>query len=146
MTKSDTSRVHAVIKIDGSVAGQVAVGNDITQNIEQFSRTEPITDAELADLRALIADLRAQVAADSPPECRESALERIDELAEAVTADQPELGTARYVMGWFRKKVPALAGAVRDLVLNPLVSRIVGAAGDVAAADFQHFLHDITGA
>jgi hypothetical protein len=26
------------------------------------------------------------------------------------------------------------------------VSRIVGAAGEVAAADFQHFLHDMTGA
>jgi hypothetical protein len=146
VTKSDASRVHAVIKIDGNVGGQVAVGNEITQNIEQFNRTEPVTEAELADLRALIASLRAQVAANTPPECRESALERIDELAEAVTAEQPELGTARYVLEWFRKKVPALAGAVRDLVLNPLVSRIVGAAGDVAAADFQRFLHDMTGA
>lgn len=146
MTEKDTSRVHAAIKIDGNVGGQVAVGNDITQNIGQFNRTEPVTDAELADLRALIAGLRAQVAANTPPEFRESALERIDELAEAVTAEQPELGTARYVLGWFRKKVPALAGAVHDLVLNPLVSRIVGAAGDVAAADFQHFLHDMTGA
>jgi hypothetical protein len=144
MTKSDTSRVHSVIKIDGNTAGQVAVGNDITQNIEQFNRAEPVTDAELVDVRALISGLRAQVAANTPPEFRDSALERIDELAEAVTADQPELGTARYVLGWFRKKVPALAGAVRDLVLNPLVSRIVGAAGEVAAADFQHFLHDMT--
>jgi hypothetical protein len=40
------------------------------------------------------------------------------------------------VLGWFREKVPALADAVRNLVLNPLVSRIVRAAGDVAAADF----------
>lgn len=146
MTKSDTNRVHTVIKVDGNVAGQVAVGNDITQNIEQFNRTEPVTGAELAELRTLIAGLRAQVAANTPAEYRESALERIDELAEAVIADQPELGTARYVLGWFGKKVPALAGAVRTLVLNPLVSRIVGAAGDVAAADFQHFLHDMTGA
>jgi hypothetical protein len=146
VTKSDTNRVHAVIKIDGNAGGQMAVGNRITQNIEQFDRTEPVTDAELADLRALIASLRTQVAANTPPEFRESALERIDELAEAVTAEQPEFGTARYVLGWFRKKVPALAGAVRDLVLNPLVSRVVGAAGDVAAADFQHFLHDMTGA
>jgi hypothetical protein len=122
----------------------VAIGHDITQNLEQFSRTEPVTEAELADLRALIAGLRSRVATDAPLECRESALERVDELAEAVTAEEPELGTARYVMGWFRKKAPASAGAVRDLVLNPLVSRIVGAAGDVATADFQQFLHDVT--
>lgn len=144
MTKRDTGRVHAVIRIDGNNTGQIAVGGDINQNIEQFNRTEPVTDAEIADLQALIADLRLQVQANTSPECREGALERIDELAEAMTAEQPELGTARYVLDWFRKKVPAMAGAVRTLILNPLVSRIVGAAGDVAAADFQHFLHDIT--
>lgn len=110
-----------------------------------FDRTEPVSEAELADLQALIEGLRARVAADAPSEQRESALERVDELAEAVTAEVPELGTARYVIGWFRKKIPTLAGAVRDLVLNPLVSRVVGAAGDVAAADFQQFLHDMTG-
>ena len=145
MTKGNTNRVGATVRINGDVTGQVAVGNDIRQNIEQFNRTEQVTDLELASLHALIADLRAQVEADAPVECRESALERIDELAEAVTGEEPEVGTARYVMSWFRKKVPALAGAVRTLILNPLVSRVVGAAGDVAAADFQHFLHDVTG-
>ena len=50
----------------------------------------------------------------------------------------------RYILNWFGRKIPALAGSVRDLVLNPLVSRVVGAADDVAAADLKQFLHEIT--
>lgn len=145
MAENATGRVYAVIKIGGNIDGQVAIGHDITQNMEQFDRTEPVTDAERADLSALIEGLRAIVAADAPPEQRESALERVNELAEAVVAEEPELGTVRYVLGWFRRKVPGLAGAVRTLILNPLLSRVVGAAGDVAAADFQRFLHDLSG-
>ena len=88
--------------------------------------------------------MRARVATAAPPDQRDSALERIDELAETIDAAEPEIGTVRYVLGWFTRKIPALAGTVRDLVLNPLVSRVVGAAGNVAAADFEQFLHDIT--
>jgi hypothetical protein len=145
MTTDPTDRVRTVVKIDGDVGGQVAIGHGITQSILQVHRTDTVTEAELADLSALIDDLRSRVAADTPPELRTSALERIDELAEAVTAEKPELDTARYVMGWFHRKVPTLASAVRTLILNPLLSRVVGAAGDVAAADLQHFLHDISG-
>jgi len=145
MTKNEDSRVRASIKVGGGVRGQIAVGNDIVQNLKRYDGVDPVSDAEWAELRTLLDGLRAQVTADAPSDQRDSALERVDELAEAVTADEPEIGTLRYVLGWFRRKVPALAGAVRDLVLNPLVSRVVGAAGDVAAADFEHLLRDISG-
>ena len=142
MTHKSEGGVHAAIKVRGSVAGQIAVGNDIYQQIRHDSA--PVTDAERAELHALLDDLRAHVAATSPPEQRDGALERVDELGEAVTAAEPEIGTVRYVLGWFSRKIPALADTVRKLVLNPLVSRVVGAAGDVAATDFEQFLHDIT--
>ncbi len=80
----------------------------------------------------------------SSPDQRDGALERIGELAETINATEPEVGTLRYVLGWFTRKIPTLAGTVRDLVLNPLVSSVVGAAGNVAAADFEQFLQDIT--
>jgi hypothetical protein len=34
--------------------------------------------------------------------------------------------------------VPRLAGAVSELVLSPVVGKIVGAAGDLAATEFRN--------
>ncbi|WP_298797593.1 hypothetical protein [uncultured Pseudonocardia sp.] len=133
--------MRAAIKVKGDVSGQIAVGNNISQKMRHDST--PVTDSERAELHALLSELRAHVAAAAPPEQVDGALERIDELAESVTAAEPEIGTVRYVLRWFRRNIPALAGTVQKLVLNPLLSRIVGAAGDVAAADFEQFLHDI---
>jgi hypothetical protein len=143
MAKNEESHVRAVIRVGGGVRGQIAVGNEIVQNLERHDGGRTVTDADRADLLGLLDALRARVAAESLSEQRTGALERVDELTDALTTEEPEIGTVRYVLGWFRKKVPALAGAVRDLVLNPLVSRIVGAAGDVAAADFEQFLRDL---
>jgi hypothetical protein len=144
MSKYEDDRVRGIIKVGGGVHGQIAVGNGIVQNLER-NRGGTVTDADQADLRALLHALRVQVAAEAPSDRRAGALERVDELTEALTTEEPEIGTVRYVLGWFRKQVPALAGTVRGLVLNPLVSRIVEAAGDVAAADFEQFLRDLPG-
>ena len=100
----------------------------------------------MSELQLLLDDLRARIATEAPPERRDGAVERVEELAEAITAEQPDIGTVRYVLNWFRDKVGPLAGAVRDLVLNPLVAKVVGAAGDVAAQDFERLLRDVTGA
>jgi hypothetical protein len=142
MKNEESGGVRAAIKVGGGVRGQIAVGNDIVQEMRHDSA--PITDAEWAELRALLDGLRNRVAAEAPPDQRDGALERIGELAETINAAEPEVGTLRYVLGWFTRKIPTLAGTVRDLVLNPLVSRVVGAAGNVAAADFEQFLQDIT--
>jgi hypothetical protein len=143
MTSKDR-RVEARIRIGGDASGQIAVGNRITQTSTRIERPD-VGEAELADLRTLLDELRAYVAAEAPAERREGAVERIDELAEAITAEQPDLGTVRYVLNWFRDKVGPLAGAIRDMVFNPLVAKVVGAAGDVAAKDFERLLHDVTG-
>jgi hypothetical protein len=142
MKNEESGGVRAAIKVGGGVRGQIAVGNDIVQEMRHDSA--PITDVERAELGALLDGLRSRVAAEAPLDQRDGALERIGELAETINATEPEVGTLRYVLGWFTRKIPALAGTVRDLVLNPLVSRVVGAAGNVAAADFEQFLQDIT--
>ncbi|MGI5133174.1 hypothetical protein ACQEVB_40680 [Pseudonocardia sp. CA-107938] len=144
MTSKDNS-VKARIRIGGDASGQIAVGNRITQTSTRIERPE-VSDAELAELQALINDLRTRIATEAPPERRDGAVERVDELAEAITAEQPDIGTVRYVLNWFRDKIGPLAGAVRDLVLNPLVAKVVGAAGDVAAKDLERLLHDVMGA
>jgi hypothetical protein len=43
-----------------------------------------------------------------------------------------------FLRDWFSAHVPKVAGAVSELILSPLVRRIVGAAGDLAAAEFRN--------
>jgi hypothetical protein len=80
------------------------------------------------------------VAAQADPGKRASALERLGELREAVTADEPKGGTVEYVLDWFRTHLPKLAGAVAGVVVNPIVGKLVEAAGEAAAGAFKRRL------
>ena len=123
------------VKIDGAVSGQVGVGEHIQQtNI----RNSPVTEADRAAVGELLAELKRQVAAETRPEDRDAALGRLDDLGDAVVAEPPNVGTLVYVRDWFAAHLPALARRVNDLILNPLVGKIVGAAGDLAAAEFRN--------
>ncbi len=123
--------------ISGDISGQVAVGKDITQT-QVVGETGPaVTEEELAQLRQMLADLKAQVAAQAPPDKKEAALERVEELQEAVTAEKPDLTTMEYVRNWFVKHLPGLAGAVTSVVVHPIVGKLVEAAGDALAAEFR---------
>ncbi len=122
--------------IQGNVSGQVAVGKNITQQQTVGARPE-VTEADLAALKQMLAEVREKVAAQAPPEKRDAALERVAELEEAVTAEEPDLTTMEYVTKWFAKHLPQLAGAVTSVVVHPIVGKIVEAAGDAAAAEFR---------
>jgi hypothetical protein len=123
--------------ISGDVSGQVAVGKGITQ-IQTIGATSPqVTEAELAELRQVLVGLKAKVAAEAPPDKKDAALERVAELEEAVTAEEPDLPTMEYVKGWFAKNLPGLAGAVTSVVVHPVVGKLVEAAGDALAAEFR---------
>ncbi len=123
--------------ITGDVSGQVAVGEGITQTQTTGAARPEVTEADLAELRQALADLKAQVEAGSPPEKKEAALERVEELEEAITAEEPDLTTMEYVKRWFVKNVPALAGAVTGVVVHPIVGKLVEAAGDAMATEFR---------
>lgn len=122
--------------ISGNISGgQVAVGKDITQN--QTVGTAAITNEELAELRTAFSELATEVEAQAPPERRAAAIERVAELEEAVLADEPDVTTIQYVGRWFRANLPQLAGAVVSIVVNPIVGKLVGAAGDALVAEFR---------
>lgn len=124
--------------ISGDVSGQVAVGKGISQTTGKAQGE--VTKDELAELRQAFRDLRAQVDAESSPDQKEAALERVDELEEAVTAERPDLTTMEYVTRWFAKNLPALAGAVTGIVINPIVGKLVEAGGDALTAEFNRRL------
>ena len=137
--KSEQDPSSDVIRatISGDISGQVAVGKGITQ-VQSIGATRPqITEADLAKLRQILTDLQAKVAAEAPPEKKDAALERVKELEEALTAEEPDLTTMEYVKGWFVKNLPDLAGAVTSVVVHPIVGKLVEAAGDALAAEFR---------
>ena len=72
--------------ITGTVSGQVAVGKGNTQQQTVVGARPEVTAADLAALTQALADLNARVAAEAPPEQQATALERVGELEQAVTA------------------------------------------------------------
>jgi hypothetical protein len=135
MTKDQTTgdRISAVVT--GPVQGAVAVGKDISQQQDVGSMQLTVTEAERAELSALFAGLRRDVSAAVPESERRAALERVDELEQAVVADRPDLTTVQYVKQWFARKLPAAAGLITSLLVHPLVGRIVERAGDKLAEE-----------
>lgn len=115
----------------------MAIGKGISQTRTSGSVTERISEAELAELQRAFAELRVQVAAGAPEEAREPALGRLDELEEAVTAEEPDVTTMEYVRRWFVKHVPGIAGSVVGLLVNPIVGKLVQVAGDSVATEFD---------
>jgi hypothetical protein len=135
------------VTISGDVSGRVAVGREITQADEisgqvvavgeEITQTVGVARADLSELRQMLADLKAQVEAEAPAEKKDAALERVEELEEAVTAEEPDLTTMEYVKRWFVKHLPGLAGAVTSVIIHPIVGKLVEAAGDALAAEFR---------
>ena len=138
-TMSEQEKCGDVIRatISGDVSGQVAVGKGITQTQTVGAARLEVTEAELAELRQALADLKARVAVEAPPEKKDAALERVEELEEAVTAEELDLTTMEYVKRWFVKNLPGLAGAVAGVVVHPIVGKLVEAAGGTLAAEFR---------
>jgi hypothetical protein len=139
MSASDGAGDTISATISGPVSGQVAVGKAIHQIQAVGAPVEKVSDEELAALRAALAELRAQVAAapEVPEAQKEAARERVSELEDAVMAPEPDLSTMEYVRNWFAKHLPSLAGAVTGVVVNPIVGKLVAAAGDALTAEFK---------
>jgi hypothetical protein len=131
MGTGDTISAH----ITGDVSGAVAVGKHIDQR--QVVDAANLTASEIAQVRQAFADLRADVAAQAPPERQAAAVERIEELEQACLADEPDTTTIAYIGGWFKTNLPGLAGAVTGIFVHPVVGRIVGAAGKAIAAELR---------
>lgn len=120
--------------ITGNVSGQVAVGKNIAQT-QQIGSRETLTEAERAELQQLFAELKARVASDLPEDQQPSALERVDEFEEALTAEEPDLTTVQYVKRWFIKRVPSFAGVITGVLVHPLVGKQVQSAGNALAEE-----------
>ena len=137
MDSKRTTRNGVNVSVGGNVGGQLAVGDNITQTQTMQSVSPGPTEEELKTLSALIEDLKKQVSSEAPSEKKEPALERVAELEGAITAKAPDISTMEYVKNWFVKNIPQLAGAVTGLVVNPIVGKLVEAAGETISHEFK---------
>ena len=133
---SQGSGDHISATISGTVSGQVAVGKDIAQS-QQIGAPAELSEEERMALAQAFADVQDQIRAAAPPETSAAALERLDELEEAVGAPEPDLSTMEYVSGWFAKNLPSVAGAIAGIVVHPVVGKMVSAAGEALAGEFK---------
>jgi len=129
--RRQSETISGNVNVTGSASGQIAIGRGIEQRQALGdAAVAALTEAERERVRLAFAALREQVAAGAPAERRDAAVERVEELEQAVFAEQPDLSTIQYVTRWFRRNLPSLAGAVTGLVVSPLISRLVQVAGD----------------
>lgn len=120
----------------GDNAQQVAVGKNINQQ-QQIGSSVEVTQADLEKVSELFADLKQKIAAEAPPEKKEAAIERVNEMEEEIVSQNPDVSTMEYVRGWFGKNLPGLLGAVTSVVVNPIVGKVVEAAGGLAAEEIR---------
>lgn len=106
-----------VAHIEGSVGGQVAVGHDIRQH-QAVPAAAGGTTAPADPARGL-ARLRRRVGAAAPEALAVPALERIDELEEALREQPPDAVTLDYVRQWFADNLPACAVLVAEVAARP---------------------------
>ena len=121
---------------DVTERSQVAVGKGITQT-QSYSATPVVTAEDRAQLQQMFEELKARIEQEVAATEKEKALERVDELQQAVTAKEPDLTTMEYVTNWFGKNVPSAASAVVDFIVHPLVAKFVAAGGKALAATFR---------
>jgi len=126
------------VNIGGNVNnGQIGVGSYITQTQSIRNTSSEISEADRDALHKMIEDVKAQIIATAPPDKQGQALEQVSELENAITAKKPDLTTMEYVKNWFGKNIPQLAGAVTGLVVNPIVGKLVEAAGEAIVHEFK---------
>jgi hypothetical protein len=89
------------------------------------------------DLAALFAGLAKTVEEQSPADKKPEAMQKVTELKHAIQASKPDVGRMESVLNWFKRYVPQLAGAVTSVIVNPIVGRLVEAAGEVAVSEFK---------
>ena len=137
MSEQDKAGRSYTAHISGGVSGQLIQGDGNYQ--VQTVGTGPVTEADLAEVRKLLEELRARVEAEASPEKKAEALQQVKELQETIETKDPEDVPDRLggVKSWFKRNLPTLAGAVVSVIVNPIVGKVVEAAGTGLASEVQ---------
>ncbi len=123
----------------GTVSGPVHTGQgDLL--VDHWDAAHGVSQAEIAHLRGLFENLRAQAAAEAPTELEEEAQAQVDALEKAVISDEPDVNAMKRVRDWFVEQLPSAAGAVTSLLVNPILGKLVETTGELAADELKRLL------
>jgi hypothetical protein len=131
------------ISIGGDNSGQVGIGDHVVQtNTVKSSLDDASADLDtlVNDLKLKLAELERSIVEEMPPEKRNSALERAEELKETLMSGKPSTTTIEYVKNWFGQNAPKLSGMIAGIVIHPIVGRLVETAGDALAEEVRRRL------
>lgn len=125
------------ISVGGSNLGAIWSGNQnrVIINTKTGAATT-LSPADVRELSATMTSLRDQIVAQVPAAQRDAALQQVDRLQEAILP-QPKVGRMAEVRDWFIKNAPAVLGALTAVFTNPVIGKIVEAAGEMAASAFR---------
>ena len=135
MSEEKTGKSYTA-HISGGVSGQFIQGDGNVQ-VHTVSGAGEVTEADLAALRSLLDELKARVETEAPPEKKDEALAQVQELEESIAGKEPDVDRMSGVKSWFKRHLPTLAGAVVSVVINPIVGKVVEAAGTGLASEIE---------
>ena len=124
-----------------NVTGTTAIGTQINQKVTEikFSGLPPNEQAEISKA---FADFRAEVEREAPPAVKDEAVRQATEIERAAAAPTPDLGAIATARRWFLDHAPTLFGAVTAVLANPILGKVVQAAGDAVADEFKRRFPD----
>jgi hypothetical protein len=122
--------------------GDVSQSQFVTGDYNSVAQHVGLSAQDVDALRGAFADMRAQVAAEAPPDQRETAVAQAAEIEAAIVAETPDPGRVRRALRWFRDHLPQLAGTVAGVLVNPIVGKVVAAAGDAVAEEVRDALRE----
>jgi hypothetical protein len=123
--------------------GNVTNSQFVTGDYNHVEQTIGLSPEDVAALRGVFADLRANVAADVDPGHQQEALAEVGELESSLVTKTPDAGRVRKALRWFREHAPQLAGTVASVVVHPLVGRVVEGAGEAVAKRVREAAEEI---
>jgi hypothetical protein len=117
--------------------GDVSQSQFVTGDYNTVAQQVGLAPEDVRLLRSAFDDMKAEVAAQAPPEKREEAAAQAAEIEKAVVAKEPDPSRVRKALRWFREHLPQVLGTVTSVLVNPIVGKVVSAAGDVVAKEFR---------
>src|SRR5215467_10489752 len=137
MSDEQKSGKNYSVKIGGDVSGQIAVGDGVTQVHTTGAARPEVTEADLSAIKQMLEGLKAQVELQAPPDKKDEAFHQVQELHEAISSKEPDLDRMSGVKSWFKRNIPTLAGTVVSVIVNPIVGKVVEAAGEGLASEIE---------